>query len=40
MKSKGLNQLFKHKSKIDKYSNVIDFISDNNYQDKQLLEKL
>lgn len=31
MKTKGLSQIFKHKSKIDKYSNVIDFISDNNY---------
>lgn len=30
MKLKGFNQ----KNKINKYSNVIDYITDNNYQDK------
>jgi hypothetical protein len=34
MKLKGFNQGLNQKNKINKYSNVIDYITDNNYQDK------
>ena len=40
MRIKGQGQLYSQKNKIEKYSNVVDYISDNIYQDKQLLEKL